>query len=75
MDDPDVPSADQRAWVQLCIATRDELAKMVPLIPAMKPDEAKTLVGAIQDCMWSHHQAETFDIRIDREQARSLFQD
>lgn len=69
----DEPSADQQAWVKLCIDTRNELAKLVPLIPAMKPDEAKTLVSAIQDCMWTHHQAETFDHRIDRERTKSLF--
>jgi hypothetical protein len=68
-----VPSVDQDAWVSLCIATRDQLAKLVPLIPAMKPDEAKTLVSALQDCMWSHHQAETFDIRVERERTKSLF--
>lgn len=57
----------------LCVATRNELAKLVPLIPAMKPDEAKTLVGAIQDCMWTHHQAVTFDHRVERELTKSLF--
>jgi hypothetical protein len=58
-------SADQDAWVALCTSFRAELAKLVPLVPAMRPDEVKTLADTLQAVMWAHHQAETFDKRTE----------
>lgn len=69
-DGEPINSADQDAWVALFTAARAELAKLVPLIPAMKPDEAKILVEAMQAAMWGHHNAETFDKRTELELSR-----
>lgn len=60
-------TADQDAWVALWEATRQQFAALVPFVPAMKPDEVKTLVEAMQAAQWGHHQAVTWDKRVELE--------
>lgn len=76
MNDDDAPttSADQDAWTALADALRSELAKQIPLMGAMKPDEIKTLVEAADSAMWMRIRAGLFDKRIELERNK-LFAD
>ena len=70
-DDEPVTSADQDAWVSLATAVRAELAKMVPRIPAMTPEEINDLIAAIDGARCSHVNALLFDKLIELESAKT----
>jgi hypothetical protein len=70
MTDDRVTSADQDAWVSLAEQVRAKLAESVPLVPAMKPDEAKTFVEALQAAYWLHMNTTLFDKKAELELAR-----
>lgn len=69
-----VTSAEQDAWTELAIAIRGQLAKQVELIPAMKPDEAKTLVDSAREAFWLHQNAALWDKELELKESR-LFAD
>lgn len=70
-----VTTADQDAWVALNEAALTELAKLIPLMSAMKVDELKSFIDTLQAAQWSHFQAATWDKRMELEQARVTVMD
>ena len=71
MRDPDPPtSAEQDAWVALAEQVRTQLARAVPLMGAMTPNEAETLVRAVDAATRLHLRALTFDDALARERNR-----
>ncbi|MDB5310688.1 MAG: hypothetical protein JWO38_4890 [Gemmataceae bacterium] len=64
-------TADQDAWIALWEQIRLRLGELVPLIPAMKPDEAKQVVDTVLAAQWGHFQALTLDKRVELELARA----
>ena len=70
MTDELLSSADQDAWVSLVEQTRAKLAEMVPLLPAMKPDEVKAFADTVNALMWTHVKASTFDKAVSLELSR-----
>lgn len=70
MDEPTEPTGMQRGWEAIALRVQAELSKLVPLIPAMKPDEVKTLVDTIDNAMMMHFRAGILDKRRDLELAK-----
>lgn len=63
-------SADQDAWVALAESVRARLAEMVPLLPAMKPDEVKTFIEAVDLAHCLHTRAVLWDKTVELNMAR-----
>lgn len=69
-------NADQEAkWIALADSIRAEVEKLVPLMPAMKPEEVKTLIDAAQAALWLDNRARSFEKNIDLELARVCYGD
>lgn len=73
-DSEPVSSAEQEAWTDLADAVRSQLAKIVPMIPAMKQDELKSFIETLQAAYWFEHNARLWDKKYDDELKR-LFTD
>lgn len=54
-------SAEQDQWVEIADALRGQLARIVPLAPAMSPEELQALVASAWDVYWLDAQARAFD--------------
>lgn len=67
-------SADQDAWVELMHTIREQLAKCVPLMPAMNVEEQKTFLDTINTAFWLEQNAHTWDKDLDLKLAQ-LFND
>lgn len=70
MDNQDIASADQDAWVSLAQGLREGLRKCIAEMGALNPEEVKNLIEASQAAFWLHHNAATWDKRIELELAR-----
>jgi hypothetical protein len=70
MDGEAEASAKQRKWEATTSELHAQLRALIPLIPAMKIDEVKTLVNALDDAMWMEFRAGIIDKRAELEQAR-----
>jgi hypothetical protein len=64
-------SAERDQWTEIAAAARAHLAKLVELMPAMKPEEITSLMSAIDTAMWNEIRAATYDEAIEERQ-RSL---
>jgi hypothetical protein len=69
-DTEPVASADQDSWVDIAQRMRNELAKAVPVMGAMKIDELKVFVDTVQAAFWLNKNAETWDKQIALEMAK-----
>jgi hypothetical protein len=63
MDEP--ASAEQDHWKEIAAAVRTQLAKYAALMPAMKPDELKTLVDACREAVRLELDATLFDEEVE----------
>lgn len=61
-------SANQDAWQEIADAVRSQIAKQVPLMPAMKPEEQKDFMDVIQRALWLTHSADTYDAQVMKEE-------
>ncbi len=57
----ELDSAQQDQWKDICAAARANIAKMVPLIPAMQPGEVASLMTAIDTAMTNEALAASYD--------------
>lgn len=64
MNNEDLTSIGQDAWIEICETARGELAKYVPKISKMKPYEIKIFIDALNQAMWANEQALSFDKRM-----------
>lgn len=67
MDESNEATATQRKWQAIANELQIELRKLIPLIPAMKPDEAKALAETLESSMWLELNAGLFDKRTELE--------
>jgi hypothetical protein len=67
-DDEPVTSADQDQWCEILAGVRAQLAKMVELMPAMKPDEVSTFVSTVEAAMNAELNAKTRDAALEERQ-------
>lgn len=65
-------SAEQDSWVDLAQRAQIKLGEMINTIPAMKPEEAKELMLALNQCYWFHMNAITWDHRLQLEMTRLM---
>lgn len=64
-DAEDEASGLQRRQQATAAMLHDQLRKLIPLIPAMKLDEVKQLVEAIDSTLWLEYKAAIVDKRIE----------
>lgn len=69
-DEGEVTSADQDAWLAMARAVREQFAKQIPLMGAMKPEELKAFVEAMGDLRWLELRAHSHDKAIENELAK-----
>ena len=61
-------SATQDQWVEMLEAVRANLAKLIPLMPAMTIDELKTFVETLDSAQWLEIKARCWDSSLEREE-------
>jgi hypothetical protein len=71
--DPDA-SAEQIAWTEIADAVRAQVLKMIPYMPAMKPEEAVAFVNMIQAAHYVELNARSFDKAVEREKAKTIWE-
>ena len=72
MDDTDTePSARQREWATIAGEVRGKLRSMVPMLPAMTPEEAYRLIEAMSSAFWLDVRAATMDRIVDEAAAKN----
>jgi predicted ATPase len=59
-------SAAEHQWTEIAESLRQVIAKQVPLMPAMKPDEQKQFVDMIGDVFWLEVKANNFDAYLEQ---------
>lgn len=64
-------SAEQDQWTEICAAFRAQLARIIPLMPAMNPGEIGTMASAINEGMWCEIRAQSYDGAVE-EHKRTL---
>ncbi len=68
--DDEVSSADQDAWVEIARSVRSQIEKLVPQMGAMKPEEVKTFIDALNQARWMNEAALAFDKTVENENAK-----
>lgn len=71
----DESSGVQRSWEALADKVRRKLSEQAEYIPAMKPEEVKSLIEAMREAYWIDQYAATFDKRVEVEMSRHAFSD
>ncbi len=66
-------SAEQEQWQEICDAFRAQLARTLPLMPAMMPDELLNMANAIDAAMQNEVRATYFDDEIAARQREAQF--
>ena len=64
-------SATQMQYQEIAAAVRARLANLVEMMPAMNPDEVKTLIDSVESAFWLEIKAGTYDLHLE-ERKRSL---
>jgi hypothetical protein len=59
-----VLSASQDQWQEIMDGIRSQLAKQVPLMNAMKPEEQKHFIEAVNNARWGEENVACFDAEI-----------
>lgn len=62
-------SAEQDQWTEIAECIRAGLAKLAPLIPAMKIEEISAFVKTCDDAMWLETKAKSHDIAVEERDA------
>lgn len=69
-DEGETSSADQDAWLAIARAAREQFARQIPMMGAMKPEELKAFIDALGDLRWLELRAHSHDKAIEIELAR-----